>query len=194
MKRYWCVTVVILQHVALIRCKVLALRQVLQVRRVAQAAMRCCHGLSGALRAMLTLHHGVLVVQAIRVPDVMPVAPEGPRPVPSFAGVSVLPAKPSLYCSTMSQMSALSASCRPQSAGHPQVRVHPASSLPLQLSQSLRSWRGKCCVVVIASWTVSIRRDFSRLRWCTYTTRQPCPFCRLAAGIHSSEHKSVTAL
>ena len=77
---------------------------------------------------MLSLQHVRGVAQAIRVPDVMPAAPEGPRPVPSFAGVSVLPVKRSLYCSTMSQMSALSASCGPLSSGHPHVQVCTAST------------------------------------------------------------------
>ena len=69
-------------------------------------------------------------VQAIKIPDVLPAAPEGPRPVPSFAGVSVLPVRRSLYCSTMSQLSALSASCGPVSAGHPHIQVLRSPLVP----------------------------------------------------------------
>ena len=69
-------------------------------------------------------------VQAIKVPDVLPAAPEGPRPVPSFAGVSILPVRRSLYCSTMSQLSALSASCGPVSAGHQHIQVLRSPLVP----------------------------------------------------------------
>ena len=69
-------------------------------------------------------------MQAIQVPDVLPAAPEGPRPVPSFAGVPILPIRRSLYCSTMSQLSALSASCGPVSAGHPHIQVSCSPLMP----------------------------------------------------------------
>ncbi|BDA50280.1 probable autophagy-related protein 2 at C-terminar half [Coccomyxa sp. Obi] len=63
--------------------------------------------------------------EVIRVPEVLPPAAGGARPVPSFAGVSVLPLKRSLYSSTLSQLSALSASFGPISAAQPQVQIWP---------------------------------------------------------------------
>jgi hypothetical protein len=57
------------------------------------------------------------------VPEVLPPAAGGVRPVPSFAGVAVLPLKRSLYASTLSQLSALSASFGPASLAQPQVQA-----------------------------------------------------------------------
>ncbi len=61
--------------------------------------------------------------QLLRVPEVLPPAAGGARPVPSFAGVAVLPLKRSLYASTLSQLSALSASFGPASLAQPQVQA-----------------------------------------------------------------------
>lgn len=60
------------------------------------------------------------------MPEVLPAAVGGARPVPSFAGVSVLPLKRSLYSSTLSQLSALSASFGAVTAAQPQVQVPPS--------------------------------------------------------------------
>ena len=67
--------------------------------------------------------HAPLRAQLIRVPEVLPPAAGGARPVPSFAGVAMLPLKRSLYASTLSQLSALSASFGPVSLQQPQVQV-----------------------------------------------------------------------
>lgn len=67
--------------------------------------------------------------QVVRVPEVLPPAAGGARPVPSFAGVSVLPLKRSLYSTTLSQLSAMSASFGPITAAQPQVQVIVFNSL-----------------------------------------------------------------
>ncbi len=63
------------------------------------------------------------------MPEVLPPAAGGARPVPSFAGVSVLPLKRSLYSTTLSQLSAMSASFGPITAAQPQVQVTVFNSL-----------------------------------------------------------------
>lgn len=67
--------------------------------------------------------HACTCAQLLRVPEVLPPAAGGARPVPSFAGVAVLPLKRSLYASTLSQLSALSASFGPASLAQPQVQA-----------------------------------------------------------------------
>ena len=146
----------------------------------------CRHNVAcGVIRAVPSPFHDAqaltipCLVQAIKVPDVLPAAPEGPRPVPSFAGVSVLPVKRSLYCSTMSQMSALSASCGPVSAGHPQVQVSCAITFSLRLNQHIDRDVTACTEeyqsMLKDCELTSRRRPTTRLR------APPCPACPLTS-------------
>ena len=46
-----------------------------------------------------------------RLPEALPLGAAGPRPQPSFYGLSQLPVRHSMYSSTLSQLSMLGASC-----------------------------------------------------------------------------------
>ncbi|KAK9805512.1 hypothetical protein WJX72_002557 [[Myrmecia] bisecta] len=65
------------------------------------------------------------LAELTRLPEVLPMSAYGPRPVPSFTGVSILPLRRSLYSSTLSQLSCMSASAGPVSPSSPQVQVWP---------------------------------------------------------------------
>ena len=73
-------------------------------------------------------------LQMCRVPEVLPPTPGGARPAPSFAGVAVLPLRRSLYASTLSQLSALSASFGPVTPQQPQVQASRRSRIGTVLS------------------------------------------------------------
>ena len=62
------------------------------------------------------------MAQAMQVPEVLPATATGQRPVPTFAGVSIMPLSKSLYSSTLSQL-ALSASFAAPMEQGPEVQV-----------------------------------------------------------------------
>lgn len=68
-------------------------------------------------------------LQVARLPEALPRSPAGRRPVPSFYGVTPLPANHSLYSSTLSQLSMLSASQGQDAQGTAQMQVEPSICL-----------------------------------------------------------------
>ena len=80
-----------------------------------------------------------LLPQVARLPEALPPGAAGPRPQPSFCGLSQLPVRHSMYSSTLSQLSMLGASCgaldpggmhHPQTSG--QIQVNLFSNLSVQ--------------------------------------------------------------
>lgn len=82
-------------------------------------------------------------MQVTKVPEVLPATRAGRRPVPTFAGVSIVPLRRSLYSSTLSQL-ALSASFAAPADLGPQVQVRELHDVEVScqaLSQAYLAFR-----------------------------------------------------